>query len=120
MSTDIRLASSPTVRDRRALLMVRHGLGAHTALHASVLLHRYPSLRVSSGLRTAGRNRQVGGVPNSFHLSGRAVDLVGPLSTLRAAASTALAQRVSPGCTGPEEVLIELAGESGQHLHVAW
>ncbi len=77
-------------------------------------------LRVTSGRRTPVRNAAVGGVRNSWHLHGRAVDLVGPLSVLRSAADTAWSQRVSPRCTGPEEVLVERAGERGQHLHVAW
>jgi hypothetical protein len=57
----------------------------------------------------------VGGVEGSFHLSGRAVDLVGPPALLAAAAATAHAQRVSVGCTGPEEVIPET-----DHLHIAW
>lgn len=32
--------------------------------------------RVSSTLRSPAHNRAVGGVPNSFHLSGRAIDVV--------------------------------------------
>jgi hypothetical protein len=66
------------------------------------------------------RNRAVGGSPTSWHLRGRAVDLVGPVAVLRSAADTAWLQRVTPGCTGPEEVLLERMGTRGQHLHVAW
>lgn len=115
-----RLVLSPTVRDRQALLMNRHGLVRHTALHAAVLMHRFPLLRVSSGRRTPLRNAAVGGVPGSWHLRGRAVDFTAPLSVLRDAERVAWEQRVSPGCTGPEEVLVEFAGERRQHLHVAW
>jgi hypothetical protein len=32
--------------------------------------------RVTSTFRSPGRNREVGGVPNSFHLTGRAIDVV--------------------------------------------
>jgi hypothetical protein len=62
----------------------------------------------------------VGGSPRSWHLKGRAIDAVAPLPILQKAASTAWAQRLSEGCTGPEEVLIEDSGEENQHLHVAW
>jgi hypothetical protein len=62
----------------------------------------------------------VGGAPNSFHLRGRAVDFVAPLQVLIDARSTAATQRVSRGCTGPEEVLLEGRGTRRQHLHVAW
>jgi hypothetical protein len=51
---------------------------------------------------------------------GRAADFTGPLQLLRAAAATAQAARISPRCTGPEEVIIERAGQPGQHLHIAW
>jgi hypothetical protein len=62
----------------------------------------------------------VGGSPRSFHLQGRAIDATGPLALLQAAADTAWQQRISVGCTGPEEVLVEYSGTRRQHLHVAW
>jgi len=74
-----------------------------------------PGLRVTSGRRSPERNRAVGGVPSSFHLQGRAVDLVGSRAALRDAARAAHAQRVTPRCTGPEEVIAE-----SDHLHIAW
>lgn len=117
---NLRLNGSPYVRDRQALLVVRYGLGWHTALHAARLLHAHPTLRVTSGRRTVARNRSVGGSPTSYHLRGRAVDFAAPLDVLRRAEETARRQRVSPGCTGPEEVILERAGQPGQHLHVAW
>lgn len=48
------------------------------------------------------------------------MDLDGPLPLLQAAAETAWRQRISPDCSGPEEVLIERVGRPGEHLHVAW
>ena len=106
--------------DRQAALMVRHGLDRHTALHAAVLMQRHPGLVVTSGRRTRLRNAAVGGSPTSWHLRGRAVDFVAPLAVLEAARRTAWSSRVSPGCTGPEEVLLEHVGTPFQHLHVGW
>lgn len=115
------LAPAPTPwaahRDR---LVREWDLTAHTAEHAAFLMHRYPGLVVTSGRRTALRNRQVGGSPTSWHLRGRAVDFVGPLAVLVEAAGGARRMRVGLSCTGPEEVLLEKAGKRGQHLHVAW
>jgi predicted HAD superfamily phosphohydrolase len=93
----------------------RWGFDAHTTLHVRALLAAVPGLRITSGRRTAERNRAVGGVPNSFHLQGRAVDLVGTTSARQTAARVARVQRVSPHCTGPEEVILE-----SDHLHIAW
>lgn len=115
-----RPARLPIIHDRQAHLVSRYGLTAHTALHASHLLDRCPELRISSGRRTALRNAAVGGVPGSWHLRGRAVDFTGPLSVLKEAREVAFGQRVSPRCTGPEEVFVEYPGERRQHLHVAW
>jgi hypothetical protein len=100
--------------------MVRHGLDRHTALHCARLMLACPGLVITSGRRTPLRNAAVGGSRNSFHLRGRAVDFAGPLTRLQDARRIALAQRVTPGCTGPEEVLLEGAGTRRQHLHVAW
>jgi len=91
------------------------GLTRHAALHAACLLAAHPGLVPTSGRRTAQRNRAVGGVPGSLHLDGRAVDFGGSREEIRAALSTARAQRVTHGCTGPAEALDE-----GDHLHVAW
>lgn len=96
------------------------GLQPHTLAHVMQLLGVHPGLTLTSGLRSPARNRRVGGVPTSWHLQGRAVDLAGPLALLQAAALTAWGQRVGVHCTGPEEVLLEHSGEAGQHLHVAW
>ncbi len=84
------------------------------------LLGAHPGLALSSGRRSRLGNLRVGGAVNSWHLRGRAVDAVGPLAILQAAAETAWKQRMGPRCTGPEEVLLEKTGQPGQHLHVAW
>lgn len=104
-------------RRERALLAT---LAPHARRHADQLLWEVPLLRVSSARRTPGRNRAVGGAPNSYHLRGRAVDFTGPLWDLGRAAGLAWALRVGEGCTGPEEVLLEDLGQPNQHLHVAW
>lgn len=70
------------------------------------------NLRVSGGHRTVERNAEVGGVPNSLHLSGRAADFVGTRANMEAALSWARAN-------GAREALIHDAG-SGTHLHVGW
>lgn len=101
---------------------VRHlgTLAPHARDHANGLLLAFPRLRVSSSYRSALANRRAGGVPNSFHRRRRAIDVVGDLELLRAAATWARGQRVSPRCTGPEEVLLEYLGTPRQHLHLAW
>lgn len=90
-------------------------LTPHARLHAERLLAAYPRLVATSGRRTAQRNRAVGGSSRSYHLAGRALDLVGDRGLLALAATWARASRVTPRCTGPEEVLIEK-----DHLHIAW
>nr|CRY97199.1 hypothetical protein [uncultured prokaryote] len=96
-------------------ISARWGLTPHTALHAAWLLDRLPDLRITSGRRTPRRNRDVGGSPTSWHLYGRGVDFGGPRASERAAVGVAWEQRVSKGCTGPEEVLLE-----ADHVHIAW
>lgn len=93
----------------------RWGLTQHASLHLACLLAAHPGVPVSSGRRSAERNRAVGGSPSSFHLRGRAVDLGITGARAEQVARTARAQRVSAGCTGPEEVFIE-----ADHLHLAW
>ncbi len=93
----------------------RWGLRPHAALHAAQLLGRYPGARVTSGRRSVDTNRRIGGSPTSFHLDGRALDVVVPRSQRIAFLRDARAQRVTPRCTGPEEVIDE-----GDHIHLAW
>jgi uncharacterized protein YcbK (DUF882 family) len=106
-------------RTARELTILRD-LQPHTRAHVLQLLAEYPLLRITSGRRSAVRNRAVGGARNSYHLRGRAVDLVGLPWDLGKAAGTAWALRIGPGCTGPEEVLLEGLGSPRQHLHIAW
>jgi uncharacterized protein YcbK (DUF882 family) len=91
------------------------GLTQHAAHHLVHLLAAVAGVTVSSGRRSPERNRAVGGSPGSFHLKGRAVDLVGDRGSLDHAARHAREARVTQGCTGPEEVLME-----SDHLHLAW
>jgi hypothetical protein len=91
------------------------GLDDHARVHAQCLLVANPELRPTSGRRSAERNRAVGGVEGSYHLQGRACDFGGSRQAIRRGVGYAHAQRVSPSCSGPEEVLDE-----GDHLHVAW
>ncbi len=91
------------------------GLEGHARLHAICFLSASPGLRPTSGRRSPQRNRAVGGVPSSLHLAGRACDFTGSRDAIAAGLRTARAQRVSVGCSGPEEALDE-----GDHLHVAW
>lgn len=95
-------------------------LGPHTYAHAIRFLEEFPRLRITSGRRNAAENRAVGGARNSFHLRGRAIDVVGPLSDLRRAQRVVWHMRVGSRCTGPEEVLLEHVGKPNQHLHIAW
>jgi len=111
--SDERAGTVRAIRDHELEILM--GMTAHAQLHAWCLLGAHPGLTLTSGRRSPERNRAVGGVPGSYHLSGRAVDLGGSRDAISAAVGTARAQRVSRGCTGPEEVIDE-----GDHLHVAW
>lgn len=112
------MASSEVTMTQRERLILA-GLTPHTRAHVLSLLAQCPGLHLTSGRRGADRNRQVGGSARSFHLSGRAADFVSDGQTLAFGARTAWNDRVSPKCTGPEEVKIHDVG-SGLHLHVAW
>lgn len=76
------------------------------------LVTAFPRCRVTSGRRSVQENRAAGGMANSHHLTGRAVDLVGPPGYLEAVLD--YVRTLSPA-----EALIHDAG-SGRHLHVAW
>ena len=108
----------PRLTSREVSLLAE--LHPHTRGHVLQLLAKVPDLTITSGYRTAARNRAVGGAPQSGHLRGRAVDLTGTLTDLRKAERLCWSLRVGARCTGPEEVLLEDAGRPGMHLHVAW
>jgi len=101
------------VASRQAVAALR--LDPHTTAHALALARSWPLARFTSGRRTVAENRRAGGVPNSWHLVGRAVDVVVPGDQKRAFIRWVWAHRASPNCTGPEEVIDE-----GDHIHVAW
>lgn len=94
----------------------RWGLSPHAASHLAALEAVVGELQVTSGRRSPERNKAVGGVEDSLHLVGRAVDVV-PSNGLQAFAVMlhAPAQRITARCTGPEEVIDE-----GDHIHLAW
>lgn len=106
---------SELTRRNANLLAKRWGLTRHAALHAAELVRVVPGLHITSGRRSRLRNRLVGGVANSFHLEGRGVDFGGSRASIVAGVAAANEIRVSPACTGPEEVLDE-----GDHLHTAF
>lgn len=90
-------------------LMARWGITRRVALEVNHLQFVYgDQVVVTSGYRSPARNRRVGGSPTSWHLKGRAVDLVGPSWVLARCADHAHR-------TGAVEVLRE-----SDHLHVAW
>jgi hypothetical protein len=70
-----------------------------------------PGVIVTSGLRTPEHNQEVGGVPNSQHLSGKAVDIVLPQGTSFQDFKTGLLQKG----VKPTELIDE-----GDHIHIAW
>lgn len=76
------------------------------------LQQAFPGMRITSGYRDPERNRKANGAKNSWHLKGRAVDLVGSAGDMQRGAAWARQN-------GAREILVHNAG-SGQHLHVAW
>lgn len=67
-------------------------------------------VRVTSDVRTTERNRQVGGVPNSRHMSGEALDLVPPQGMTMAQLAQETKRRF------PQARVIN----EGDHVHVEW
>jgi uncharacterized protein YcbK (DUF882 family) len=91
------------------------GLSEYTADNVVHLLAHNPRITITSGRRTPERNRAVGGVPRSKHLTGRAVDVVGDRASLEHTARHARAPIGTPGGAGATEVLME-----SDHLHLGW
>ena len=92
----------------------KNGLLANVASNAAQLQKRFPGLRLTSGYRDPAHNARVGGVPNSYHTKGRAVDFGGSAKDMAAGAAYART-------TGAREVLVhKVAKGGGVHLHVAW
>ena len=74
--------------------------------------------RVTSGRRSAASNQRAGGVPNSMHLSGDAIDFVPAGGNYNAAV-----QKLKASGMPITELLHERAGDphsTGEHLHVGW
>jgi len=71
----------------------------------------FPGATITSGLRTPLHNQQVGGVPNSMHLSGNAVDFVLPKGVTFEDVKAHIAQAGLPAT--------ELLNE-GDHVHWGW
>lgn len=70
-----------------------------------------PGAVITSGKRTPERNAAVGGSPNSYHLSGQALDIVPPQGMTMAQ----LEQRLRSSGMDFKELINE-----GDHVHIAW
>ncbi len=88
------------------------GLHADVQGYGTRLMQQFPGLRFTSGYRDPAHNRAVGGVPNSWHTKGRAIDFSGSAKDMANGAAWARSN-------GANEVLVHNVG-SGQHLHAAW
>jgi hypothetical protein len=88
-------------------LNAQAGSSRLTSEQLAAVAAQIPGARVTSGQRSAAHNAEVGGVPNSQHVAGTALDFVAPGVTL------ADVRAKFPG----ETVLYHDAG-SGPHFHV--
>lgn len=73
---------------------------------------------ITSAERTPERNAEVGGAPNSMHLSAEAVDLTVPeryAGMDRAAIEADVRQRLDQAGIGASEIIYE-----GDHIHIGW
>lgn len=92
------------------------GLQHHAAVHTLRLVGRHPHVRITSELRVPAHNRRVGGVPDSLHIKGKAIDVAAPTRKLLVSYRDWLQMdRCSLECTGPVELIVE-----ADHVHVAW
>jgi hypothetical protein len=84
----------------------------NTESEAEAAIRRFaPNARVTSRRRSPGHNRRVGGAPNSYHVHGRALDLVpGPGQSMA---------DLYASLQGSGIRFRELLNE-GDHVHVAW
>lgn len=93
----------------------RRPLTPHAEAHLRSVERAFPGVVVTSTWRTRWENWRAGGVKNSYHLRGRAADLVIDRHRRPSLIAFLRADRITPRCTGPEEVINE-----GDHVHVAW
>jgi hypothetical protein len=100
-------------------LSILAGLPPAVAGHVLHVLAAVPGLTLTSGRRTVERNRAVGGVARSLHLSGRAADFAGSYVALVAGLTFASRFGRAGTASGPTQALIHNSG-SGIHLHLAW
>ncbi len=80
-------------------------------------LSRTFGLEVTSNIRTPEKNVEVGGVPNSLHLTGQALDLSGPPENMRRLANWARTQR-GPGLLFSE--VIHNDTDHSDHVHLGF
>ena len=80
------------------------------ALTACYIARKF-GVKVSSGYRSPAHNAEVGGAPNSDHLSGNAVDFVGSSSALQALYAWALKQGFP---------YVEPLSQSKNHVHISF
>ncbi len=106
------IASSPyrpeIIRDPVTGDVYEYGGGAPTAAAGPFNVTGVPGERVTSTRRTPERNAAVGGVPNSYHLSGQARDSVPPAG-MSMSEYHAILTRQNPGM----DVINE-----GDHVHI--
>jgi hypothetical protein len=79
-----------------------------------------PGVRFTSGLRSTASNNAVGGVNNSYHLTGQAIDVVPTSGTVTDLYNSLKSLFASSGIS-PIEFLNEgQIGSQGPHVHVAF
>lgn len=82
----------------------------------SAIKQYYPNAVFNGGGRTPGRNKAVGGVPNSMHLSDQAVDFNVPGVPSQQVFDTLKSHNLPM----TEELSEGQVGSQGAHLHVGW